>query len=120
MNEELIIRYLQGQCAPAEEDLLLKWLQESPENKKFFYEQKALLNYSKVKHFGTDEQISQAAGKISFKRSVCRIAKKKTSVSPVCQVCSSSHIPTGSASDPLQRKLFQEQSKTHHRFDSTN
>ena len=63
MNEELIIRYLQGQCSPAEEDLLLKWLQESPENKKFFYEQKALLNYSKVKHFGTDEQFSQAAAR---------------------------------------------------------
>ena len=60
MNEELIIRYLQGESTPAEEDLLLKWLQESPENRKFFYEQKALLNYSKVKHFGTDEQISQA------------------------------------------------------------
>jgi len=60
MNEELIIRYLQGQCSGAEEDLLVKWLQESPENRKFFYEQKALLNYSKVKHFGTDEQISQA------------------------------------------------------------
>ena len=63
MNEEIIIKYLQGQCSPAEEDLLLKWLQESPENKKFFYEQKALLNYSKVKHFGTDEQISQAAAR---------------------------------------------------------
>ncbi len=60
MNEELIIRYLQRQCSPAEEELLLKWLQESPENKKFFYEQKALLNYSKVKHFGTNEQINQA------------------------------------------------------------
>src|SRR5688572_13179093 len=63
MNKELIIRYLQGQCSPGEEDLLVKWLQESPENKKFFYEQKALLNYSKVKHFGTDEQISQAAAR---------------------------------------------------------
>ena len=63
MDEELIIRYLQGQCSPAEEDLLLKWLQQSSENKKFFYEQKALLNYRKVKHFGTDEQINQAAAR---------------------------------------------------------
>ena len=63
MDEELIIRYLQGQCSPAEEDLLLKWLQQSSENKKFFYEQKALLNYRKVKHFGTDVEINQAAAR---------------------------------------------------------
>ncbi len=63
MNEEIIIKYLQGQCSPEEEDLLLKWLQESSENKRFFYEQKALLNYRKVKHFGTDEQLSQATAR---------------------------------------------------------
>jgi len=60
MNEELIIKYLQGQCSPQEEDLFLKWLQESSENKKFFFDQKALLNYRKVIHFGTDEQIKHA------------------------------------------------------------
>ena len=63
MNEELIIKYLQGQCTAEEEDLFLKWLQESSENKKFFSEQKALLNYRKVKHFGTDEQLNQAAAR---------------------------------------------------------
>jgi len=63
MNEEIIIKFLQGQCSPEEEDLFLRWLQESSENKKFFYEQKALLNYRKVKHFGTDEQLNQAIAK---------------------------------------------------------
>ena len=59
----MTIKYLQGQCSPEEEDLCLKWLQESSENKKFFYEQKALLNYRKIKHFGTDEQINQATAR---------------------------------------------------------
>src|SRR5688572_21541803 len=62
-EEEIISKYLQGQCTPDEEYLLLKWLQESAENKKFFFEQKALLNYCKVKHFGTDEQLNQAVAR---------------------------------------------------------
>ena len=63
MNEEIIIKFLQGQCSPEEEDLVLKWLQQSSENKRFFYEQKALLNYRKVIQFGTDEQLNQATAK---------------------------------------------------------
>ena len=78
MNEEIIIKYLQGQCTPEEEDLFLKWLQESSENKKFFYEQKALLNYRKVKHFGTDEQLNQATAKFysNVRRSESRRKKQ--------------------------------------------
>ena len=77
MNEELIIKYLQGQCSPEEEDLFLKWLQESSENKKFFYEQKALLNYRKVKHFGTDEQINQATARFHSNVRLAETRRKK-------------------------------------------
>jgi transmembrane sensor len=77
MNEEIIIKYLQGQCSPAEEDLFLKWLKESSENKKFFYEQKALLNYRKVKHFGTDEQINQAAARFRSNVLLAESRRKK-------------------------------------------
>jgi len=63
MNEDIIIKYLQGQCTREEEDLFLKWLQESSENKAAFYEQKALLNYRKVKHFGSDELLNQATAR---------------------------------------------------------
>ncbi len=77
MNEELIIKYLQGQCTPEEEDLFLKWLQESSENKKFFYEQKALLNYPKVIYFGTDEQLSQAAARFHSNVRLSESRRKK-------------------------------------------
>src|SRR5688500_14860304 len=77
MNEEMTIKYLQGQCSPEEEDLFLKWLQESSENRKFFYEQKALLNYRKVKHFGTDEQINQAAARFHSNVRLAETRRKK-------------------------------------------
>ena len=77
LDEGLIIRYLQGQCSPAEEDLLLKWLQQSAENKTFFYEQKALLNYANVKHFGTDEQINQAAARFHSNVRLSETRRKK-------------------------------------------
>ena len=78
MNEEIIIKYLQGQCTPEEEDLFLKWLQESAENKTFFYEQKALWNYRKVQHFGTEEQLNQATSKFysTVRRSESRRKKQ--------------------------------------------
>lgn len=77
MNEEIIIKYLQGQCSPEEEDLFLKWLQESSENKKFFYEQKALLNYRKVKHFATDVQLNQAAARFHLNVTRAESQRKK-------------------------------------------
>jgi transmembrane sensor len=78
MNEETIIKYLQGQCNPEEEDLFLKWLQESAENKTLFYEQKALLNYRKVQDFGTDEQLNKATAKFysNIRRSESRRKKQ--------------------------------------------
>ena len=75
MNEEIIIKFLQGQCSPDEEDLVLKWLQDSSENKTFYYEQKALLNYRKVIHFSTDEQLNQATAK--FQSNVRRVESRR-------------------------------------------
>ena len=77
MDEEIIIKYLQGQCTGDEEALLLEWLQQSPENKRLFYEQKALWNYRKVKHFGTPEQVDKAMN--SFRRNIhaAEVGKKK-------------------------------------------
>lgn len=77
LDEGLIIRYLQGQCSPAEEDLLLKWLQQSAENKKFFNERKAILNYRKVKQFATDEQINQAAARFHSNVRLSETRRKK-------------------------------------------
>ena len=77
MNEELIIKYLQGQCSPQKEDLFLKWLQESSENKKFFYEQKALLNYRNVEHFGTDELINHAVARFHSNVRLAETRRKK-------------------------------------------
>jgi len=60
MDEEIMMKYLQGECSPEEETLFLEWLQQSPENKKRFFEYKALWNYRRVKHFGTDDQLNKA------------------------------------------------------------
>ncbi|HEY5823074.1 MAG TPA: FecR domain-containing protein [Cyclobacteriaceae bacterium] len=61
MDEEIMIRYLQGECSGDEETLFLEWLNQSPENKTVFLEYKALWNYRSIKHFGTDEQLNKAA-----------------------------------------------------------
>ncbi|HMG94440.1 MAG TPA: FecR domain-containing protein [Chryseolinea sp.] len=60
MDEQMMIRYFRGECSLEEEAILREWLQKSYENKKLFYEQKALWNYRHVKRFGTEEQIGRA------------------------------------------------------------
>lgn len=48
MNEKVIYNYLQGKTSPEEEHSLLDWIKQSPENKAFFFEIKALWNTNHV------------------------------------------------------------------------
>ncbi len=65
MNEELMIRYLQGECSPKESTLFLEWLQQSDENKAIFLEYKAVWGYRAVKHFAADEQLEKATVRLN-------------------------------------------------------
>jgi transmembrane sensor len=77
MDEEIITKYLQGECSVEEEALFLKWLQQSPENQKFFLERKALWNYRSVKHFGTHEQLSKATASLNRNIDLAESRKRK-------------------------------------------
>lgn len=48
MNEKIIYNYLQGETSLEEEQILLDWIKQSPENKRFFFEIKALWKTSRV------------------------------------------------------------------------
>lgn len=53
MNEKLIYKYLSGQTSIEEEEELLKWINESPDNKKLFFEIKAIWN---IRHNVSDKE----------------------------------------------------------------
>lgn len=57
MNEKLIYKYLSGQTNIEEEEELLKWINESPDNKKLFFDIKAIWN---VRHNVSDKEKSEA------------------------------------------------------------
>jgi transmembrane sensor len=75
MDEEIMVKYLQGECSTEEETLFLEWLSQSPENKKLFLEQKALWNHRRIKHFAAHEQLSKATA--SLNRSIRLIESRK-------------------------------------------
>ena len=60
MDEQMMIKYLQGTCSPEEEAVFLEWLNQSDDHKKTFYEKKALWNYRYINQFSTEDQINKA------------------------------------------------------------
>jgi transmembrane sensor len=60
MDEQLMTKFIQGTCSDSEKLIFLEWLHQSDENRKLFYQTKALWNHRNLKHFETEELLSHA------------------------------------------------------------
>src|SRR5450631_1345537 len=60
MDEQDIIRYLEGEFTPEEGAAMREWLDASGENRLFFNETKVLWGVSRVEHFRKEEQLNNA------------------------------------------------------------
>ncbi len=77
MDEQLMIRYIQGECSDDEKTIIQEWLLQSEENRKLFYETKALWNYSKVMYFGSEEQLNKAVKNLNRNIQSVELLRKK-------------------------------------------
>ena len=65
MDEQIMIRYLQNTCTPAEKNLFEAWLLASEENRVQFYEAKALWYASRMEFFASKEQLDKAVATLN-------------------------------------------------------
>jgi transmembrane sensor len=63
--EEMMIRYLERSCSTDEEAAFREWLMQSEENRKLFYETKAVWNYYNAAQSRTEEQLDKAATRLN-------------------------------------------------------
>ena len=65
MDEQTITKYLQGECSPEEARRVQEWLYYSEENRKVFFQTKALWNYRVTKYFSATEQVDRALARLN-------------------------------------------------------
>ncbi|AWO00369.1 hypothetical protein DLD77_00925 [Chitinophaga alhagiae] len=60
MNEQTILRYLQGACSADEKSQFEDWLAASAENRQQYYELRLIWHASQIEHFRSKEQLDKA------------------------------------------------------------
>lgn len=77
MDEYMMLRYLRGECSADEEASFQEWLYQSDENRKQFYEVKALWNYRHEDHFHSKEQLNKASAALGHRIDQAESLRKK-------------------------------------------
>jgi transmembrane sensor len=65
MDEQIMIRYLQGACTPEEKARFEIWLQASEENRTQFYETRVAWYASRIEFYGSKEQLDKAVAALN-------------------------------------------------------